>query len=292
MNPSEGSVEKSVENEWTLVIKPHTRWWDLHLEDVWNYRELLWMFVRRDFVSTYKQTILGPLWFFIQPLLTTIMFTIIFAGVARIPTDGLPPILFYLAGMTPWNFFAACITNTSSTFISNANLFGKVYFPRLVVPISVVISNLVQFAIQFLLFVGFFVWYAWNGSDLRPNLLLILFLTPFLLLAMGLLGLGAGITVSSLTTKYRDLGRLVTFGVQLMMYATPVIYPMSSIPERYRWLINLNPMSAIIESFRAIFLGGQVPWLGLANSSIITAIMLGIGIVLFNRVEKTFMDTV
>ncbi len=281
-----------MENEWTLIIKPHTRWWDLHLEDVWNYRDLLWMFVRRDFVSTYKQTILGPLWFFIQPLLTTIMFTIIFAGVARIPTDGLPPILFYLAGMTPWNFFAACTTNTSSTFISNASLFGKVYFPRLVVPISVVISNLVQFAIQFLLFAGFFVWYAWNGSDLRPNLFLILFLTPFLLVAMGLLGLGAGITVSSLTTKYRDLGRLVTFGVQLMMYATPVIYPMTSIPERYRWLINLNPMSAIIESFRAIFLGGQVPWLGLANSAIITAITLGIGIVLFNKVEKTFMDTV
>jgi lipopolysaccharide transport system permease protein len=292
VNSSEGSVEKPVENEWTLIIKPHTRWWDLHLEDVWNYRDLLWMFVRRDFVSTYKQTILGPLWFFIQPLLTTIMFTIIFAGVARIPTDGLPPILFYLAGMTPWNFFAACTTNTSSTFISNASLFGKVYFPRLVVPISVVISNLVQFAIQFLLFAGFFVWYAWNGSDLRPNLFLILFLTPFLLVAMGLLGLGAGITVSSLTTKYRDLGRLVTFGVQLMMYATPVIYPMTSIPERYRWLINLNPMSAIIESFRAIFLGGQVPWLGLANSAIITAITLGIGIVLFNKVEKTFMDTV
>jgi len=292
VNPSEGSVKKTVGNEWTLVIKPHTRWWDLHLDDVWNYRDLLWMFVRRDFVSTYKQTILGPLWFFIQPLMTTIMFTIIFAGVARIPTDGLPPILFYLAGMTPWNFFAACITSTSSTFIGNSNLFGKVYFPRLVVPISVVISNLVQFAIQFLLFAGFFVWYAINGSDLRPNLFLILFLLPLLLLAMGLLGLGAGITVSSLTTKYRDLGKLVTFGVQLMMYATPVIYPLSSIPDKYRWLIDLNPMSAIIESFRAMFLGGEVPWLGLANSAIITAIILGIGIVLFTKVEKTFMDTV
>jgi lipopolysaccharide transport system permease protein len=250
------------------------------------------MFVRRDFVSMYKQTILGPLWFFIQPLLTTIMFTIIFAGVARIPTDNLPPILFYLAGMTPWNFFAACLTNTSSTFISNANLFGKVYFPRLVVPLSVVISNLVQFAIQFLLFGAFFVWYAFNGSDLRPQIQDILFLTPILLALMGLLGLGAGITVSSLTTKYRDLARLITFGVQLLMYATPVIYPMSAIPEKYRWIIHLNPMSAIIESFRAAYLGGQIPWIALGISTLETIIILGIGVVLFNKVEKTFMDTV
>ena len=278
--------------QWSLIIKPHTRWWDLHLEDVWRYRDLLWLFVRRDFVSGYKQTILGPLWFFIQPLLTTIMFTIIFTGVARIPTDGLPPMLFYLAGTTPWNYFAACLTSTSNTFVANAGLFGKVYFPRLVVPLSIVLSNLIQFLVQFLLFLGFFAWYGLTGTELRPNALLIIVLTPVLLALMGLLGLGVGITISAMTTKYRDLARLVTFGVQLMMYATPVIYPMSAIPERYRWLIQCNPMSAIIESFRAVFLGGTVPWSALGLSTLITLVILALGVVLFNKVEKTFMDTV
>ena len=278
--------------QWSLIIKPHTRWWDLHLEDVWRYRDLLWLFVRRDFVSGYKQTILGPLWFFIQPLLTTIMFTIIFTGVARIPTDGLPPMLFYLAGTTPWNYFAACLTSTSNTFVANAGLFGKVYFPRLVVPLSIVLSNLIQFLVQFLLFLGFFAWYGLTGTELRPNALLIIVLTPVLLALMGLLGLGVGITISAMTTKYRDLARLVTFGVQLMMYATPVIYPMSAIPERYRWLIQCNPMSAIIESFRAVFLGGTVPWTALGLSTLFTLVILALGVVLFNKVEKTFMDTV
>jgi lipopolysaccharide transport system permease protein len=283
----------AADNEhWSLVIKPHTKWWDLHLDDVWRYRDLLWLFVRRDFVSGYKQTILGPLWFFIQPLLTTIMFTVIFAGVAKIPTDGLPPLLFYLAGTTPWNYFAACLTSTSTTFVSNANLFGKVYFPRLVVPLSVVLSNLIQFLVQFSLFLGFFAWYGLGGSDLRPNVLGILFLTPLLLALMGLLGLGAGIAISSMTTKYRDLARLVTFGVQLMMYATPVIYPMSAIPDKYRWIIHCNPMSAIIESFRAVYLGGQIPWSALGISTLETVLILAIGVVLFNKVEKTFMDTV
>ncbi len=277
---------------WSLIIKPHTRWWDLHLEDVWRYRDLLWLFVRRDFVAGYKQTILGPLWFFIQPLLTTIMFTVIFNGVARIPTDGLPPMLFYLAGTTAWNYFSTCLTSTSNTFVANAGLFGKVYFPRLVVPLSIVISNLIQFLIQFLLFLGFFAWYSLVGADLQPNAILILVLTPVLLALMGLLGLGVGITISSLTTKYRDLARLVTFGVQLMMYATPVIYPMSAIPVTYRWLIQCNPMSAIIESFRAIYLGGTVPWSALGLSTIFTLAILAIGVVLFNKVEKTFMDTV
>ena len=278
--------------QWSLIIKPHTRWWDLHLEDVWRYRDLLWLFVRRDFVSGYKQTILGPLWFFIQPLLTTIMFTIIFTGVARIPTDGLPPMLFYLAGTTPWNYFAACLTSTSNTFVANAGLFGKVYFPRLVVPLSIVLSNLIQFLVQFLLFLGFFAWYGLTGTGLRPNALLIIVLTPVLLALMGLLGLGVGITISAMTTKYRDLARLVTFGVQLMMYATPVIYPMTAIPERYRWLIQCNPMSAIIESFRAVFLGGTVPWSALGLSTLFTLVILALGVVLFNKVEKTFMDTV
>jgi lipopolysaccharide transport system permease protein len=286
------TANESNQDDWTLVVKPQTPWWDLRLKDVWNYRDLLWLFVRRDFVSIYKQTILGPLWFFIQPLLTMIMFVIIFSGVARIPTDGLPPSLFYLAGMTPWNFFAACLTSTSTTFISNASLFGKVYFPRLVVPLSIVISNLIQFLIQFVLFAGFYAWSIATGSDLRPSFLLIVLLTPLLLVVMGLLGLGAGIMVSAVTTKYRDLARLVSFGIQLMMYATPVIYPVSAIPDKYKWLIQLNPMTSIIETFRAIFLGGDVPWGGLLVSGLVTLAVLLVGIVLFNKVEKTFVDTV
>lgn len=279
-------------DEWSLVIRPHGAWWDLQLADVWHYRDLLWMFIRRDFVSVYKQTILGPLWFFIQPLLTTIMFTVIFSGVAKIPTDGLPPMLFYLAGTTPWNYFATCVTKTSSTFVNNASLFGKVYFPRLVTPLSIVASNLLQFGIQFLLFVGFLAYYLIKGTPLSPNWLMILVLTPLLLLLMALLGLGTGILVSSLTTKYRDLTFLVAFGVQLAMYATPVIYPMSSIPAKYRLLIEANPMSAIIESFRAIYLGGAVPWAQLGISACVTGFLLLLGIAVFNKVEKTFMDTV
>jgi len=282
----------SSDDEWTLILDPETRWWDLQLRDVWHYRDLLWMFVRRDFVSVYKQTILGPIWFFIQPLLTTGMFTIIFSGLAKLPTNGLPPMLFYLAGITPWNYFSTCLTKTSNTFIQNAVIFGKVYFPRLVVPLSVVISNLIQFAIQFVLFFAFLAWYGFRGADIHPNLPDILLLTPVLLALMALLGLGTGIIISSLTTKYRDFTFLVGFGVQLAMYATPVIYPASMVPERYRPLIHLNPMSAIIESFRSIYLGGTVPWSGLAVAATVTLAFLLIGILLFKRVERGFMDTV
>jgi lipopolysaccharide transport system permease protein len=278
--------------DWSLVLRSKTDWLDVHLSDLWSYRDLLWMFIRRDFVSTYKQTILGPIWFFIQPLLTTIMFTIIFSGVARISTSGLPPMLFYLAGTTPWNYFSASLTKTSATFINNANIFGKVYFPRLIMPISIVASNLIQFAIQFLLFLGFLAYYLIKGASIRPDWLMILLLTPALLLLMALLGLGVGILVSSFTTKYRDLNFLFTFAVQLAMYATPVIYPMASIPARYRLLIETNPMSAIIESFRRIYLGGAIPWAQLGISAAVTLILLLIGIVIFNQVEKTFMDTV
>jgi lipopolysaccharide transport system permease protein len=279
-------------HEWDLIIRPQGRWWELQLADVWRHRDLLWMFIWRDFVSVYKQTILGPIWFFIQPLLTTIMFTVIFSGVAKIPTGGLPPMLFYLAGTTPWNYFAICLTKTSGTFVSNAGLFGKVYFPRLVTPISVVASNLIQFSIQFLLFFGFLAYYWIKGAPLHPDWLMILVLTPALLLLMALLGLGTGILVSSLTTKYRDLTFLITFGVQLAMYGAPVIYPMSNIPPRYRLLIEANPMSAIIESFRAIYLGGSIPWPQLGLSAAVTGILLLLGIAVFNKVEKTFMDTV
>jgi lipopolysaccharide transport system permease protein len=277
---------------WDLIIRPQGRWWDLQLADVWRYRDLLWMFIRRDFVAVYKQTILGPVWFFIQPLLTTIMFTVIFSGVAKISTGGLPPMLFYLAGTTPWNYFATCLTKTSGTFVNNAHLFGKVYFPRLVTPISVAASNLIQFSIQFLLFFGFLAYYLGKGTPLHPNWLMILALTPCLLFLMATLGLGAGILASSLTTKYRDLAFLIQFGVQLAMYATPVIYPMSSIPPRYRLFIELNPMSAVIETFRAIYLGGAIPWVQLGISTAVTAALLLLGVAVFNRVEKTFMDTV
>jgi lipopolysaccharide transport system permease protein len=213
------------------------------------------MFIRRDFVSVYKQTLLGPIWFIVQPLMTTIMFTVIFTGVAKIPTDGLPPMLFYLAGTTPWNYFSNCLTKTAGTFVNNAGIFGKVYFPRLVTPISVVVSNLIQFSVQFMLLFGFLAWYLAQGAAVHPNWLMIPLLTPVLLLLMALLGLGTGILASSFTTKYRDLTFLLSFGVQLAMYATPVIYPMSSIPDKYRAYIELNPMSAIIETFRAVYLG-------------------------------------
>lgn len=290
--PCPPSPEHLPDSHWDLRIKPQTSWWDLHLDDVWRYRDLLWLFVRRDFVSVYKQTILGPLWFFIQPVLTTLMFTAIFSGVANMSTGGLPPMLFYLAGTTPWNYFATCLNKTSGTFINNAGIFGKVYFPRLISPLSVVISTLIQFGIQFGLFLAFLAYYGIRGADIAPNLPLILGLTPVLLILMGLLGLGTGIVISSLTTKYRDFTFLVGFGVQLAMYATPIIYPMSSVPEKYRWLIHANPMSAIIESFRAIYLGGPVPWGPLGLSAAVTLVLLLLGILLFNKVEKTFMDTV
>jgi lipopolysaccharide transport system permease protein len=281
-----------LDEHWDLHIKPQTNWLDLHLGDVWRYRDLLWMFVRRDFVAVYKQTILGPLWFFIQPLCTTLVFTIIFSGVAKIPTDGYPALLFYLAGTTPWNYFAACLTKTSNTFVANASIFGKVYFPRLVVPISVVVSNIIQFGIQFVLFLCFLAYYLATGSALAPHWGLLIVLTPVLIVLMATLGLGAGIVVSALTTKYRDFTFLISFGIQLMMYGTPIIYPMSAIPDRWRWVIELNPMSGPIEAFRALYLGGPIPWSGLGFSCVITALLLFLGVVIFNKVEKTFMDTV
>jgi len=287
------SSHSNTENEnWDMVLNPTTHWWDLQLRDVWHYRDLLWMFVRRDFVSVYKQTILGPLWFFIQPLLTTAMFTVIFSGLAKLPTDGLPPMLFYLAGITPWNYFSTCLTKTSSTFVANAGIFGKVYFPRLVTPLSIVISNLIQFAIQFLLFLAFLAFFAWKGASVSPNWPMIFGLTPILLGIMALLGLGSGIIISSLTTKYRDFTFLIAFGIQLAMYATPVIYPASMVPEKYAFLLHLNPMAPVIEAFRATYLGGTIPWEGLGISAVITAALLLLGIVMFKKVERSFMDTV
>lgn len=281
------------EEEWDLEIRPRSGWFELHLEDLWRYRDLVRMFVRRDFVAQYKQTILGPLWFLIQPLLTTLTFTVIFSGVAQLSTDGLPPLLFYLAGTTPWNYFSTCVTKTSTTFTANANIFGKVYFPRLVTPLSIVISTLIQFGIQFALLLVMLFWYLYKGTPLHPNWLAILGMTPLLILLMASLGLGFGIIVSSLTTKYRDLSFLVTFGIQLAMYATPVVYPLSSVSEKYRAWLELNPMTSIVEAFRAVYLGaGTFSWPALGYSTIFTVITLALGVLIFNRVEKTFMDTV
>jgi lipopolysaccharide transport system permease protein len=278
-------------DRWDLVIRPKTGWFDLHLADLWRYRDLTMLFVWRDFVAQYKQTILGPLWHLLQPLFTTLLFTVIFGRIAQLPTDGVPPMLFYMAGVTAWTYFAECLNRTSTTFILNASVFGKVYFPRLCVPLSVVISNLIKFAIQFALFLGFLAYFRLRGATVHPNLAMLL--TPFLLLMMAALGLGVGIIVSALTTKYRDLQVLVTFGVQLAMYATPVIYPLSIFPNSARWMVVLNPMAPIIEAFRYAFLGqGLFSWVYLGISAGIIGGILFLGILLFNHVERTFMDTV
>jgi lipopolysaccharide transport system permease protein len=277
--------------DWTLVIRPKSGWFDLHLTDLWRYRDLIIMFVRRDFFSLYKQTILGPLWFFIQPLLTTLTFTVIFGNIAKLDTDGLPKVLFYLSGITAWNYFSDCLMKTSETFNVNASIFGKVFFPRLVVPLSVVISNLIKFGIQLFLFLGFYLYFLFGDNNIHPTSALLLL--PVLLLMMAALGLGSGILVSSLTTKYRDLRFLVQFGTQLLMYTTPVIFPLSKLPEQYRWIMAANPMTPIIETFRYAFLGtGTFSWGLLGYSAVVTVIIFAVGIVLFNRVQKTFMDTV
>jgi lipopolysaccharide transport system permease protein len=277
--------------QWTSIIKPITGWFDIHLGELWRYRDLIMLFVRRDFVAVYKQTILGPLWFLLQPLFTTIVFTVIFGRIAKIPTDGLPQILFYLSGIVTWNYFANCLNKTSDTFVANAGIFGKVWFPRLSVPISIVISNLITLGIQFMLFLGFWVYFLLRGKAINPQPLILIL--PLLILQMAALGLGCGIIISSLTTKYRDLTQLVGFGVQLWMFATPVVYPISRIPQQFQWIIALNPMAPIVELFRYSFLGAGtiVPW-HIVLSVLNTAIILFIGIILFSRIEKSFMDTV
>ena len=277
--------------EWDLVIEPQSSLLDLNLKDVWRYRDLLWLLVKRDFVSFYKQTILGPLWFFIQPLFTTIIFTFIFGNLAGLSTDGLPQPLFYMAGITAWNYFADCLTKTSTVFRDNANIFGKVYFPRLIMPLSIVVSNLVRFGVQMLLFFMMLGYYAFTGAAFAPNAYILLF--PILVLQMALLGLGLGLVITALTTKYRDLAFLITFGVQLMMYATTVIYPLSAAPAKYKWLIELNPRTGIIEAFRFGFLGqGELTLSSFGYSVAFTLVALVLGVIIFNKTEKTFVDTV
>ncbi len=280
------------ETSWDLVIEPPKGWLNLHLRDLWRYRDLVALFVRRDFVAFYKQTILGPLWHIIQPLLTTLMLTIVFGRIAGLPTDGVPQFIFYMAGTTVWNYFSNCLTRTSNTFTANASIFGKVYFPRMTVPVAAVVSQLIAFAIQFALFLVFYFIYILKGAALHPNWSIALL--PLLLVLMGGLGLGFGILISSMTTKYRDLQILVAFGIQLWMYATPVIYPLSNMMDKsYRWLFLLNPMTSIIETFRYGFFGeGVLSWPLLGYTTGFTVVLLFLALMVFNRVERTFMDTV
>lgn len=276
---------------WTTIIKPKTGWFDINLKELIQYKDLILMFVKRDFKTMYKQTILGPLWIIINPLMTTLMYTIVFGNIANISTDGMPQIVFYMLGTTVWTYFSSCLTKTSSTFTGNAAIFGKVYFPRLVTPISTVISGLINFGVQFLMFLGFMAYFMIKGSPIEPNLWILI--TPLLLVQLAALALGFGIIISSMTTKYRDLAVLVTFGVQLWMYATPVVYPASQIGGKLKTLMMLNPVSPIVESFRYAFLGsGSIPWNYLGISVVTTLVVLFAGVVLFSRVEKTFMDTV
>jgi len=274
-----------------MIIKPKTGWFDIHLGDLWRYRDLIGMFVKRDFVTVYKQTILGPLWYIIQPLFTTLIFTIVFGKVAKIPTDNIPPFLFYMSGNVIWAYFATCLGRTSDTFNNNANIFGKVYFPRLTVPLSTVISSLLQFAIQFILFLGFYFYFLIKGTPIIPTLWIVGL--PILLFQMALLSFGMGILASSMTTKYKDLRFAMRFLTQLLMYATPIVYPLTLVPDWLKQWYILNPMVAIVESFRYAFLGsGAIQWNYIGISWLVTLLVLFAGIILFNRIEKTFMDTV
>lgn len=281
-----------IDKKWDVIIEPKSSIFDLKIREIKQYRDLLFLFVRRDLVAQYKQTILGPLWYFIQPVLTTITFTIIFGNVAGISTDGLPQVLFYMTGITFWRYFSDSLTKTSDTFVKNANIFGKVYFPRAIVPISVTITNLATFGVQLLLFLSFyFYFYFFEGFTGGMNGYLLLF--PVLVLIMMMLGLGVGFILSALTTKYRDLKFLIAFGVQLLMYATPIIYPISTIPEKYHFIIKANPMTSVIEASRNIFLGaGNLSSSGLLYSAVFSIIIFLLGLVIFNKTEKNFMDTV
>lgn len=277
--------------QWDLILRPKTGWFDIDLKELWRYRDLVLMFVRRDFVTQYKQTVLGPLWYIIQPLFTTVVFTVIFSTVAKIPTDKLPPFLFYMAGSVIWGYFSASLTATSNTFNANANIFGKVYFPRLTVPLATVLVNFLQFGIQLALFIGFYLYFRLNGAPVQPTVWLLLL--PLLLAQMALLSFGLGVLFSSMTTKYKDLRLAMNFLVQLWMYATPVVYPMSQVPG---WLLPwyvLNPVTAIVESFRHMCFGvSSLQWSHIGLSWLITLLLLTAGVVLFSRIEKTFMDTV
>ena len=279
---------------WDLIISPHRGLFELNLKEVWNYKDLLWIFIKRNIVTQYKQTILGPLWLFLQPALTTIVFTVIFGNIAQLSTDGLPKPLFYLSGIVAWNYFSTCFSGTSDSLAKNANLFGKVYFPRIIIPLATVVSSLVRFFIQLILFIGLLGYYIIITKSfqigLNPHIILYF---PLLIIIMGLLGLGFGLFFSALTVKYRDLKYLISFGIRLLMYASPIIFPISMVPNKYVDIIMANPMTSVIEAFRYITLGqGNVSHLGLIYSICFTVCMLFFGLLLFNRIEKNFIDSV
>ena len=286
-------IKTQMENkntEWTNVISSEHSLFKLNLKEVWDYRDLVYMFVKRDFVSSFKQTILGPLWFFINPIFTTVVYLIVFGNIANLSTDGAPKILFYLAGVTLWNYFSSSLGGTSNVFVGNAGIFGKVYFPRLVMPITIVISNLMRFGVQFLLFLVVFFYY-WYKGEVTPNWWVLF--TPIFILMMSLFALGVGMIFSSLTTKYRDLSMLLTFGISLYMYATPVIYPTSMLSAKIQPYAIYNPLTGIFEGFKYAWMGvGEFNPIMLVYSTIIILILLAIGTVIFNKVEKGFMDTV
>jgi len=280
--------------DWTLIIEPNGKLLSLNLNEIWRYKDLLEMYIKRDIVTFYKQTILGPLWFFIQPIFTTIVFMFVFGGLAKIPTDGIPQALFYLSGITLWNYFSESLTKTSDTFLTNQAIFGKVYFPRLIAPLSITITGLIKIFIQFGLFAVLYIYFVAKGVPVRPNLYALLF--PVLILILAGLSLGFGIIISSMTTKYRDLKFLITFAVQLWMYATPVIYPLSVMEgsyKKYMWLIQANPVRSVMETFKFGFLGqGTFTWLSLGYSALFSVLILLIGIIIFNKVERSFMDVI
>ena len=280
------------EEKWDLEIIPQTGLFDINWRELWQYRDLIFLFVRRDIVATYKQTILGPLWFFIQPMLMTLMYVVIFGNMAKIPTAASPKILFYLGGITIWNYFQECLLKTSETFIANQNLFGKAYFPRMATPISIVISSLLKFFIQFSLFIITWLYYLFQKTPgISPNSTILLF--PIYIILMSGLGFSFGILISSLTTRYRDLRFLIQFGIQLLMYATPIVYPLEIATEKFRWILLLNPITSVVEAFRYAFTGhGNFEYYNLIYSMLFMAISLFFSIVIFNRVEKTFMDKI
>jgi lipopolysaccharide transport system permease protein len=289
-------MKKELHNEedWLFEIKPKNNFFSLNLREVWQYRDLLLLFVNRDIVTVYKQTILGPLWYLIQPLFTSIIFTIIFNNVAGIQTGSIPPFLFNLAGIMVWNYFTSCLNDTSDTFKKNASIFGKVYFPRIIVPLSIVVSNLVKFGIQFLIFVAFYIYYVFNGMELQLSSITLFF--PLLVVLMGFLGLGLGMIISSLVTKYRDLSFLVGFGVQLLMYLSAVMYPMALLKEKlpsFGWLIEYNPLAYIVETSRYLLLKeGTISGFGMLYTVVITFVIVVVGLLIFNKTEKSFIDTV
>lgn len=286
--------DNNTPNDWLFEITPKNKFFSLNLKEVWQYRDLLLLFVKRDVITVHKQTVLGPLWYLIQPLFTSVTFTIIFNNVAGIDTGTVPPFLFNLAGITVWNYFTACLTGTSDTFKANAAIFGKVYFPRIITPLSVVISNLVKLGIQFLIFIGFYIFYYFQGANLGLNGLILFF--PILIIIMGLLGLGLGMLISAMVTKYRDFSHLIGFGIQLLMYLSAVMYPMSLIKDKlpgYGWLVEYNPLAYIIETARYMLLDvGEVSVLGLSYTLAVTIVVFFIGLLVFNKTEKSFIDTV